>query len=35
MEIGGDPRRLLESSEMFEQLEDVFETIRNSTVTDS
>ena len=35
MEIGGDPRRLLESSEMFEQLEDVFETIRTSTVTDS
>ena len=35
MEIGGDPRRLLESSEMFEQLDDVFETIRDSTVTNS
>ena len=35
MEIGGDPRRLLESSEMFAQLDDVFETIRDSTVTNS
>ena len=35
MEIGGDPRRLLESSEMFEQLDDVFETIRDSPVTNS
>ena len=35
MEIGGDPRRLLESSEMFAQLDDVFEPIRDSTVTNS
>ena len=35
MEIGGDPRRLLESSEMFEQLDDLYETIRDSTVTNS
>jgi hypothetical protein len=33
MEIGGDPRKLLEASRMFEQFEDVFETIRNRTVT--
>lgn len=33
MEIGGDPRKLLEASKMFEQLEDVFETIRDATVT--
>lgn len=35
MEIGGDPRKLIEASEMFEQLGDVFETIRDSTVTNA
>ena len=33
MQIGGDPRELIEASGMFEQLEDVFETIRTMTVT--
>jgi putative sterol carrier protein len=33
MQIGGDPRKLIEASEMFEQLEDMFETIRAVTVT--
>ena len=33
MQIGGDPRKLIEASEMFEQLEDVFEAIRAVTVT--
>jgi len=33
MQIGGDPRKLIEASGMFEQLEDVFATIRDMTVT--
>jgi len=33
MQIGGDPRKLIETSRMFEQLEDIFETIRAVTVT--
>ena len=33
MQIGGDPRKLIEVSGMFEQLEDIFETIRAVTVT--
>ena len=35
MQIGGDPRKLIEASGMFEQLEDIFETIRSVTVTNT
>ena len=35
MQIGGDPRKLIEASGMFEQLEDIFETIRSATVTNT
>ena len=34
MEIGGDPRVLLDKSIVFEQLENIFETIRPTTVFD-
>ena len=35
MQIGGDPKKLIEASGMFEQLEDIFETIRSVTVTNT
>ena len=35
MQIGGDPRKLIEASGMFEQIEDIFETIRSATVTNT
>lgn len=33
LNMGGDPRKLLEASKIFEQLEDIFKTIREITIT--